>query len=350
MRMPSSAGWWLVVAIAVLFGSPLSSACRREKAAAPSIWRTGAVAASVRTSEAEGTWPVPVPSCRELRPTCGLPPNHDDCCHSLRIPGGTFRRSYDGVDFLDPSARATVGDFYLDKYEVTVARFRAFVSAGMGTRVHPPAKGAGAHPRIAGSGWNADWNTKLAADTAGLKASVRCHEAYASWTDRPGANEDKPINCLDWYTAFAFCAWDGGRVPTEAEWNYAAAGGSEQRYYPWSVPSPSMTIDDSYAVYCGGTCKLLDVGSKPRGDGRWGHSDLGGNVWEWTLDFAGGAYPMPCDDCADVKAGPYRAFRSGSNDDIAATLRSSVRHVYYPDYHGVVGIRCARSVEGQGQK
>ncbi len=69
---------------------------------------------------------------------------------------------------------------------------------------------------------------------------------------RRGATKTKPINCLDWYTAFAFCAWDGGRLATEAEWNYAASGGSEHRYYPWSKPATSTAIDDSYAVYCGG--------------------------------------------------------------------------------------------------
>jgi sulfatase modifying factor 1 len=52
---------------------------------------------------------------------------------------------------------------------------------------------------------------------------------------------------------------------------------------------------------------------------------------------------VPCHDCAVVTAGRYRAFRSGSNDDIAATLRSSVRHVYYPEYRGVNGARCART-------
>jgi formylglycine-generating enzyme required for sulfatase activity len=183
----------------------------------------------------------------------------------------------------------------------------------------------------------------LSADTNALCAALKCNPHYQTWTDVKGGNEGMPMNCLDWYTAFAFCAWDGGRLPTEAEWNYAASGGSEQRYYPWSKPPNSTAIDDSYAVYCGTTCKILAVGSKsPKGDARWGQADLGGNVWEWTLDYAAGAYPMPCHDCAAVSEGSYRAFRSGSNDDIAGTLRASVRHVYYPELHAVIGARCAR--------
>ena len=283
------------------------------------------------------------PSCKELAPTCG-PSGNDDCCSSLLVPGGTFFRSYDGVDYVDKNYPATVSEFHLDKYEVTVGRFRMFVNAGMGTQKSPPGDGAGAHPRIAGSGWKSAWNTSLAADTAALKTAVKCYAAFQSWTDTAGSNESKPVNCLDWYTAFAFCAWDGGRLPTEAEWNYAASGGSEQRYYPWSIPPNSTTIDDSYAAYCGGTCKRLqNVGSKsPKGDGRWGQSDLGGNAWEWTLDWNSSAFPMPCLDCAVVTAGSFRNFRSGAFDDIAATLRSATRHVYFPEYHGIVGARCAR--------
>ena len=297
-----------------------------------------------RTGQRTGeSWRGTAPSCKALAATCG-PSKNEDCCKSLRVHGGTFKRGYDGVDFLDAGYPATVSDFYLDKYEVTVGRFRAFVNAGLGTQAHPPAEGAGAHPWIAGSGWSSTWNKRLPATTAALKAGLQCYAAYQTWTEAPRDNENKPVNCLDWYTAFAFCAWDGGRLATEAEWNYAASGGSEQRYFPWSNPPSATTIDDSYAVYCGGTCRVANVGSRsPKGDGKWGQADLGGNVWEWTLDFAGGSYPMPCRDCAAVTAGAYRAFRSGSNDDIPATLRSAVRHVYYPDYHGVVGARCVRT-------
>jgi sulfatase modifying factor 1 len=321
----------------------LVTACAREAGQAEVSTTSGGKIASVRGNGRRNTRDGTARSCEALAATCGAS-GTDDCCKSLLVSGGTFKRSYDGVDFLDPSYPATVSDFYLDKYEITVARFRVFVNAGMGTQGSPPGKHTGANPRIANSGWNSTWNIHLPADTAALKAALKCHPTYQTWTDTPGSNENKPVNCLDWYTAFAFCAWDGGRMATEAEWNYAASGGSEQRYYPWSSPAKSTTISNSYAVYCGDTCKVENVGSKsPRGDGKWGQSDLGGNAWEWTLDWSADPYPMPCHDCAVVTPGSYRTFRSGSNDDIAATLRSAVRHVYYPEYHGVVGSRCARN-------
>jgi formylglycine-generating enzyme required for sulfatase activity len=270
----------------------------------------------------------------------------------LLVPGGTFDRSYDGVDFKDPSYPATVDDFYLDKYEVTVGRFRAFVNAGMGTQAKPPAAGDGAHPLIPGSGWDPAWNTNLAADTARLKGAMKCWAQYQSWTDTPAGNESRPMNCLDWYTAFAFCAWDGGRLATEAEWNYAASGGSEQRYYPWRWSPPAYTpIDDSYAVYCGGSCNHAEnVGSRsPKGDGKWGQSDLAGNVKEWTLDWYSSQYPMPCNNCANLSATsglglPGRALRGGSYFDYAWVLRSSYRDIELPEYRdNPNGARCART-------
>ncbi len=84
---------------------------------------------------------------------------------------------------------ATVSDFYLDKYEVTVGRFRKFVNAGMGTQKSVPAEGAGAHPKIAGSGWNSTWNTNLAADTDSAENRQKCFASYQSWTDAPGATK-----------------------------------------------------------------------------------------------------------------------------------------------------------------
>ena len=68
--------------------------------------------------------------------TCG-PAGNESCCASLLVPGGTFYRSYDGTNHIDKSFPATVADFALDKYEIAVGRFRAFVKAGMGTQASP---------------------------------------------------------------------------------------------------------------------------------------------------------------------------------------------------------------------
>jgi formylglycine-generating enzyme required for sulfatase activity len=268
------------------------------------------------------------------------------------VTGGTFKRSYDGVTYTHPNNPATVSDFRMDTYEITVGRFRAFVNAGYGTRANPPAAGSGANPKLVGSGWQVMWNDKLTANTNELTAALKCNKDSQTWTDNPGPNENRPINCITWYEAFAFCIWDGGRLPTEAEWNYAAAGGNEQRAYPWSQPPSSTTIDCSYANYSpnwptschGGT---NDVGSEsPTGDGKWGQSDLAGNVWEWVLDGYAD-YPNPCNDCANLSNlsdASHRVIRGGSYFLEPKYLLVSFRLNYDPrsrDHY--VGARCVRS-------
>jgi formylglycine-generating enzyme len=212
----------------------------------------------------------------------------------------------------------------------------------MGTQASPPAAGAGAG--ITGSGWDSAWNTNLPANTDALKAAMKCDSTYQTWTDTAaGGNESRPQNCVNWYEAFAFCAWDGGRLATEAEWNYAAAGGSEQREYPWG-----SGIDYTKASYlCMGdgntTCALTDfivVGSKPAGNGKWGHADLAGNVWEWTLDRYADPYSMPCNNCANLTSPYDRVKRGGGFANRAEYLTSSVRSV---NFQYETGSRCART-------
>jgi formylglycine-generating enzyme required for sulfatase activity len=284
---------------------------------------------------------VPGPSCEGLLATCG-PQGDINCCTSLLVQGGTFRRGYSWDDNggFDSESPATVSDFRLDKYEITVGRFRKFLEANSPDMI--PA-GAGKNPNDPNDeGWDP---SSPIPDKAHLYAMVNCHTPWQTWTDTPGPNENKPVHCLEWNVALAFCAWDGGRLPTEAEWGYAAAGGQEQRQYPWSVPANSATIDCSHANTCG--VGLNDVGStSPLGDGKWGQADLIGNVFEWTRDQYG-SYPVPCVNCTNRTAlidGPV--FRGG---DFSYAATSAWRgyndgnSLPYGHYAFSVGARCARS-------
>ena len=288
--------------------------------------------------------PVAGPSCQGLPATCG-PSGMDNCCNpGSTIAGGTYYRSYDVAgdgSSGNQNYPATASTFWLDKYEVTVGRFRAFVNAGKGTQANPPASGAGAHAAIPASGWNTSWNTSLTAEKAALIAAVKCGGTYQTWTDTPGANEARPMNCITWYEAMAFCIWDGGYLPTEAEWNYAATGGNEQRAYPWSSPAGSLALDTTRANYSPSSGTIA-VGAKSAGDGRWGQSDLAGNVWEWTLDWSG-TYVPSCADCAQVGSGTYRVIRGGGFNADAPRLRAGDRSNGPPANRGGIGVRCART-------
>ncbi|WP_437775532.1 formylglycine-generating enzyme family protein [Sorangium sp. So ce1097] len=274
------------------------------------------------------------PSCREggagAGEACG-PDRSQPCCASPLVPGGGYNRSNDAAH------PAEVSGFRLDRYEITVGRFRRFVEAYPESR---PARDAGAHPRIPRSGWDDAWNARLPRSQAALRDALKCKPGLDSWTDEVGENEARPISCVSWFVAFAFCAWDGGRLPTEAEWNHASAGGSEQREYPWGNAFPNAT----YAVY--DTSGSAVVGSRsPRGDGRWGQADLAGNLWEWTLDYDG-SYVDPCVDCANVGPGTARVIRGGSWwQPEAEHISTPHRSRYDPaDLTDALGFRCARSL------
>ena len=294
---------------------------------------------------------VPPPSCQGLASNCG-PSGNDSCCVSPLVTGGTFYRSYDGVTsgYTSQAYPATVSDFLLDKYEITVGRFRKFVAAYSQSMT---AAGAGKNPNNASdTGWDATWNASLPANATALTTAIQCNATYQTWTPSAsaGANEDRPINCINWYEANAFCIWDGGRLPTEAEWNYAAAGGSEQRVYPWGATAPgAIAALAAYGCYYGGTgtctgvSNIAPVGSVSAGNGKYGQADLAGNVWEWTLDWDA-TYATPCANCADTTAATYRVIRGGSFYDGASYLLSSNRYTGSPTYHyGNFGARCARS-------
>src|SRR5262245_32657991 len=172
-------------------------------------------------------------------------------------------------------------------------------------------------------------------------ALLLCDPMYGTWTSSEGPNENKPINCLNWYAAYAFCIYDGGFLPTEAEWELAASGG-EERVFPWSMPAGSTTITDADACY-GANCNDPVRAGLKAGAGRWGHRDIGGNLWEYVLDYYG-AYPTdPCTDCAKLANGTNRVNRGGGLGVSPASLRVAVRGIRTIGARpSDVGFRCAR--------
>lgn len=261
---------------------------------------------------------------------------------TVAVRGGTFRMgtdaaalpelkrryavSFPGV-FEDevPAHLATVSDFRLDRTEVTNARFAEFLVA---------------HP---------EWSR--------ARIPARLHNGHylEHWTDGkpPAAKASHPVVYVTWHAAQAFCRWAGGRLPTEAEWEYAARAGGDQEF-PWGdePPSPKRA---NYAA--GGLGDTSPVGAYP--PGALGLHDLAGNVWEFTLDawgpglpsgpqqdpVRGGAVP---DDLAAVQG--RRAIRGGSFAGRAVNLRTRWR-----DSHEVlnavafVGFRCAYAARTGGR-
>lgn len=243
------------------------------------------------------------------------------CCQARYVPGGFYYRSYDGVTYLDTTYSATISPFVLDRFEVSVNRFRRFAASYPGSL---PAAGTGKNPHVAADlGWDTAWVVAMPSSKAALEtALLAC--AGATYMTSTGTNDDRPVNCVTWYLAQAFCIWDGGRLPTEAEWNLAAAGGDEQRVYPWSSPPSSTTIDATRATY--NTSAPAPVGSRPAGAGRWGQVDLGGNVAEWLLDWSRSPYATSaCTDCQNTTAATSRVVRGGHYGSSSGAVVTSVR-------------------------
>jgi formylglycine-generating enzyme required for sulfatase activity len=154
-----------------------------------------------------------------------------------------------------------------------------------------------------------------------------------------------PVNFVDWRQSSAYCRWSGGRLPTEAEWEYAARG-REGRRYPWGAEPPTAVR----AQWSGG-CGLLGcvgttapVGTRAMGRSWVGADDLAGNVWEWVADWHGRYPGGVVTDPRGARTGTARVLRGGSwvNDD-ALWMRSAFRFWGRPTLRSSdVGFRCAR--------
>lgn len=295
-------------------------------------------------------------------PTSCVESNNDYYhCESDLVGGGSYLRGNDPLH-ADAGAPATISTFRLDAWEVTSGRFAAFVAAvqaGKGV----PASNAGRHTYLPGdalngggtgtnyeSGWDSTWDDSLfTSNTGAWPADLTCSQAatLASYS----GDATLPINCTTWYEAYAFCIWDGGFLPTEAEWNYAAADGSDQRLYPWGSADPSI---GGYANYgcMGFACTdptlqdIWDNGGEGYGQSAFGGWNLAGNLAEWTLDWYAAAYPTPCNDCTSLvqPAPSQRMVRGGSFDQGESFLYTSTRVPTDPTTRSPdLGIRCARA-------
>ena len=161
------------------------------------------------------------------------------------------------------------------------------------------------------------------------------------WGDGP----DSPVDCVDWYEAKAFCEAVGGRLPTEAEWEYAARGGTTMKYYCGNDPECLDGI--AWWGYNSGN-HMHDV--KGKAPNAYGLYDMLGNVWEWVNDWYDSDYYeySPGANPQGPESGSDRVIRGGSFDfydyGTGYFLRVSYRYDAYPsDDNDNLGFRCARS-------
>ncbi len=235
----------------------------------------------------------------------------------VRIPEGPFPMGSDSgpLDEL-PAHWVRVQAFMIDRTEVTNAQFAVFVNA-----VGPI---------------NAQGERLFDFDDT----DARVHQRDGTWLADPGFG-DHPVVEVSWLGAKEYCAWQGKRLPTEAEWEKAARG-TDGRKYPWGDDPP----DRMRAQFNMGWNKTAPVGSFPEGASPYGVLDLAGNAWEW-VSSAYLSYPyQSTDGREDLKAGPVRGTRGGAHDsppeELTTTQRGRNLSRAFRAGHHNIGFRCAR--------
>ncbi|HEX8114539.1 MAG TPA: formylglycine-generating enzyme family protein, partial [Kofleriaceae bacterium] len=256
----------------------------------------------------------------------------------VAVLAGTFRMGSPagtGDDDEHPGHDVTLSAYCIDRTEVTVKAYAACVQA----------KGCTAAPLTV------QWSGGSAQD-------VQRYSRFCNREDRP----DHPINCVDWNQAAAYCTWADKRLPSEAEWEYAARG-TDGRVYPWGNETPSATRLNACGPECVAMAKrelnadwrpmydtndawesTAPVGRFPAGASPFGALDMAGNVWEWTADWYGTYKATAATNPRGAEMGTERVIRGGGwYNLVAAVVGAAYRYRYEPSHrrHGV-GFRCAR--------
>ncbi len=196
------------------------------------------------------------------------------------------------------------------------------------------------------------WMAKTATTVAQYRKCVdagRCKEPvtgnYRNWGVE--GRDDHPINGIMWQEAADFCAWAGARLPSEAEWEYAARSGGGDWLYPWgdAVANCDRVVwSDVTGVGCGRNT-TWPVCSKKKGNTRHGLCDMSGNVWEWVQDNYHENYEGAPDDGSawENPDAEHRVIRGGSFY-ITAGMRAAHRDYHDPayDFNFDRGFRCAK--------
>jgi formylglycine-generating enzyme required for sulfatase activity len=285
------------------------------------------------------------------RPTSAAAPCAGSARESARdgltyvlVPPGTFdmgcvEGDTDCKDEERPAHRVELGAFWLGRTEVTEAAFGRFVAA---TRHRTTAERDG-------------WGYVYAGEQIVRRPGI-------TWAN-PGVDHvpADPVTQVSWYDARAYCEWSGGRLPTEAEWEYAARGGAAGTRYPWGdTPVPSVegralanVADESakrlfpgwsaLAGYDDGYAQAAPAGSFP--PNAFGLADLAGNVQEWCADWFDQKYYASAAprDPPGPPAGLQRVTRGGAWNSFPSYLRASYRNRSIAAEHSVhLGFRCAR--------